>query len=56
MKLFMIKLNLKYIILFFSLFVFRYSFAQFNIIPQPVEINYSKAHDVIIDSTFKIQD
>ncbi len=30
-------------------------YSQFNIIPQPVEINYSKSHNVIIDSTFKIQ-
>ena len=40
---------------FLAFFVCHFSFSQFNIIPQPVEINYSKAHNVIIDSTFKIQ-
>jgi hexosaminidase len=44
-------------ILFF-IFAFincQFSFSQFNIIPQPVEINYSKAHNVIIDSNFTIE-
>lgn len=30
-------------------------YSQFNIIPQPVEINYSKAHNVIIDSNYEIE-
>ena len=42
-------------IAFLTIFNYQFSFSQFNIIPQPVEINYSKAHNVIIDSNFTIE-
>jgi hexosaminidase len=40
---------------FLAFFICHFSFSQFNIIPQPVEINYSKAHNVVIDSSFSIK-
>jgi hypothetical protein len=45
----------KILFFIFTFFICHFSFSQFNIIPQPVEINYSKAHNVIIDSTFTIK-
>lgn len=45
----------KYTFFIFTFFILHSVSAQFNIIPQPVEINYSKAHNVIIDSSFSIK-
>jgi hexosaminidase len=40
---------------FLAFFICHFSFSQFNIIPQPVEINYSKAYNIEIDSTYIIE-
>lgn len=45
----------KYTFFIFTFFILHSVSAQFNIIPQPVEINYSKAHNVIIDSNYLIE-